>query len=145
MRYWGYLIAKLCAIAALAYFGAAFLGAAYPAPQPFLYVRQRPFAHDLTYTFVMLGWFLFCMALLYAAILDTRYRCRTCLRRLRMPIKTGSWSHVLLGPSKTEYICTYGHGTLKVFEIQSSGPHPPDWQAHDDIWKELFSSEETRK
>ena len=97
------------------------------------------------YTFVMLGWFLFCTGLLYGAILDTRYRCRTCLRRLRMPIKTGSWSHVLLGPSKTEYICPYGHGTLKVFEIQSSGPHPPDWQAHDDIWKELFSPEESKK
>jgi hypothetical protein len=93
----------------------------------------------------MLGWFLFCMALFYAAILDTRYRCRTCLRRLRMPVKTGSWSHVLLGPSKTEYICPYGHGTLKIFEIQSTGPHPPDWEAHGDIWKELFSPEETRK
>jgi hypothetical protein len=141
MRYWGYLAVKVCVVAAIAYFGASFLAAAYPTPEPFMRVEQKPFAHDLTYTFIMLGWFLFCLGLLYVAILDTRYRCRTCLRRLRMPVKTGSWSHVLFGSTKTEYICPYGHGTLKITELQITGPHPPDWKAHDDIWKELFSEE----
>ncbi len=62
-----------------------------------------------------------------------------------MPVARGSWTHILLGPPRTEYICPYGHGTLKVPELQIGGPHPPDWQAHEDIWKELFSTEETKR
>jgi hypothetical protein len=143
MRYWGYLAAKLLAIAAIAYCGIAFISYAWPVDVALQ--GAKPFATDLGYTFTMLGWFLFCTGLFYLAMLDTRYRCRTCLRRLRMPITTGSWSHVLLGPSKMEYICPFGHGTLKVPEIQITGPHPPDWEKHGDIWKELFSTEETNK
>jgi hypothetical protein len=61
-----------------------------------------------------------------------------------MPIQTGSWKNILFGPPKTEYICPFGHGTLKVPELHLTGNNPPDWQPHgDDIWKELF--EETRK
>jgi hypothetical protein len=145
MRYWAYLAAKLCAVAAIVYLSASWLESVYLYSEPFLYGRHSPFAHDLTYTFAMLGLFLLCTGLMYAAILDTRYRCRTCLRRLRMPVKTGSWSHILFGSSKTEYICPYGHGTLKVFELQITGPHPPDWKEHEDIWKELFSPEGTKK
>ncbi len=102
-------------------------------------------AASVPYTFVMLGYFLFCLGLLYLITLDQRYRCRTCLRRLRMPVLRGSWTNVLLGPPRTEYICPYGHGTLKVPELQIGGPYPPDWQAHEDIWKELFSTEATKR
>ena len=144
MRYWVYLAAKLCLVAGLAYGGTALIAHSWPVTGS-VAVRQRPFARDLTYTFVMMGWFLSCLGLFYGAIVDTRYRCRTCLRRLRMPINTGSWSHVLFGPSKLEYICPFGHGTLKVPEIQITGPHPPDWETHGDIWKELFREEETTK
>jgi hypothetical protein len=53
---------------------------------------------------------------------------------------------VLLGPPRREYICPYGHGTLKVSELQITGPHPADWQQHsDDIWAELFSTEESSR
>ena len=37
------------------------------------------------------------------------------------------------------------NGTLKVFELQITGPHPPDWREHEDIWKELFTEEETKR
>jgi hypothetical protein len=93
----------------------------------------------------MLVFWLFAVALGWLIVWDQRYRCRTCLRRLRMPIQTGSWTNVLLGPPRTEYICPYGHGTLKIAELQITGHQPPDWQPHDDIWKELFSLEETKK
>ncbi len=139
MKYWGYLAAKLLAVAVIAYAGAAAIVFFCPVSGPFASVTDRPFGRDLPYTFAMLAWFLICLGGLYLAIVDTRYRCRTCLRRLRMPINTGSWSHVIFGPSKMEYICPYGHGTLKVPELQITGPHPPDWEVHDDIWKELSS------
>jgi hypothetical protein len=146
MKFWGYLAAKLAVGAGVAYGIGIAIHRWYPLPAPFLLnVRPDPFAHDLVYTFTMLGYFLFCLGLLYLIIRDQRYRCRTCLRRLRMPVAKGSWTHILLGPPRTEYICPYGHGTLKVPELQLGGPHPPDWQAHEDIWKELFSTEETKR
>lgn len=139
MKYWSYLAAKLAAGAGVAYAIGWVIHYWYP-PQ-----SSDPFAHDLTYTFAMLGYFLFCLGMLSLIVRDQRFRCRTCLRRLRMPIARGSWTHVLLGPPRTEYICPYGHGTLNVSELQIGGPHPPDWQAHEDIWKELFSTQETKR
>ena len=44
-----------------------------------------------------------------------------------------------------EYICIYGHGTLKVPEVQITGSKS-DWEPHqDDIWKELESLEESKR
>ena len=62
-------------------------------------------------------------------------------------VSAGSWPNMLLfGQPRTEYICLYGHGTLKVPEVQITGPHGPDWEPHDeDIWKELESLEETKR
>jgi hypothetical protein len=139
MKYWGYLAAKLAAGAGLAY---AIAWAIY-----YCYLPQSAdaFAYDLTFRLLMLGHFLLCLGLLYIVVRDQRYRCRTCLRRLRMPIARGSWTHILLGPPRTEYICPYGHGTLNVSELHIGGPHPPDWQEHEDIWKELFSNQETKR
>jgi hypothetical protein len=147
MKFWGFLVAKLVAGLAVADGIGWAIHYWYPVPEPFLMgVRPDPFGHDLPYTFAMLGYFLFCLGLLYLIIRDQRYRCRTCLRRLRMPVATGSWTHVLFGPPRTEYICPYGHGTLKVPELQITGAQAPDWEKHDeDIWKELFSTEESKR
>ena len=140
MKYWGYLAAKLAAGGGVAYAVGWAINTWYPQPEPFLLdVHPDPFAHDLMYTFAMLGYFLFCLGLLYLIIGDQRLRCRTCLRHLRIPVATGSWTHVLLSPPGVEYICPYGHGTLKVPESQIGGPQAPAWQEHEDIWKELFS------
>jgi hypothetical protein len=83
----------------------------------------------------------FCAAL-YLSIWDQRYRCRVCLRRLRMPVETGSWSRMLqFGRPRIEYICPYGHGTLKEHEFQISGLENPEWTPHsDDMWEELCAS-----
>ena len=52
---------------------------------------------------------------------------------------------MLLGAPRTEYICTYGHGTLNIADLQITGRQTDDWHPHDDIWKELVSLEETKK
>lgn len=145
MRYWLYLVAKLtgvfisvCALqSALVYF--------YPKPHA---GKPSPlFLHDMLFTFGTLGVWLVGAGLLSLTLWDQRRRCRTCLRRLIMPLKTGSWGHiVLLGRPTTEMICPFGHGTLYVEELRIGGHQYRDWQAHDgDIWKELESYHQAGK
>ena len=145
MKYWAYLVAKLAAAAAILYPLRWAIALAFPEPKPFAEGGPNPLIRDLPYTFTMLFYTLFAVGLLWAIVWDQRYRCRTCLRRLRMPIQTGSWTHVLFGAPRTEYICLYGHGTLKVAELQITGHQEPDWEPHRDMWQELFSLEETKK
>jgi hypothetical protein len=53
-----------------------------------------------------------------------------------MPISTGRYAQMLLfGRPHTEYICTYGHGTLKVPDLHIGGHQPTNWEPHEDIWK----------
>ncbi|HBY62178.1 MAG TPA: hypothetical protein DEH78_20350 [Solibacterales bacterium] len=76
--------------------------------------------------------------LLAAVVLDQKYRCRTCLRRLRMPVMAGSWPNSFLrGAPRTEYICPYGHGTLRVPELQIAGRENSRWRENEDLWTEL--------
>ena len=133
MRYWGYLIAKFTVAGAiLLVLRQAIVWIFHPAR----------FAYDLAFTFAMLLFTLFAAGLIWLIVWDQRYRCRSCLRRLRMPVAAGSWTHILLiGTPRTEYICPYGHGTLKVADLQITGRENPDWQPHEDIWKELYSLE----
>ncbi len=147
MRYWAYLIAKLTVAGAFLWVIRGLIAFYAPRPETFMYsfIRPDPFTHDLGMTFVWLLFTLFAAGVFWVVVWDQRYRCRTCLRRLRMPILTGSWTHVLFGAPKTEYICPYGHGTLKVAELQITGHQEPDWEPHEDIWKELYSLEETEK
>ena len=145
MKYWGFLLAKLMA-------GALFMGLVWRAIVVSFRgslasgFEQKPFGHDLGFTSAMLLFFLACFGVLHLIVWDQRYRCRTCLRRLRMPVNTGSWPNMmLLGLPRTEYICLYGHGTLKVPEVRIT-PNSTDWESHDeDIWKELESLEASKR
>ena len=137
MRYWGYLAGKLAACAAISY---GLLGIMDSFWQPHVWIfnlRVSRFGSDLLYTSVVGIWFLITTGLLYLCIWDQRYRCRVCLRRLRMPIVTGSWSRLLFGRPRIEYICPYGHGTLNVEELQISGLENPEWTPHAEMWEEL--------
>lgn len=146
MRYWGFLIAKLAVAGALMALLRGLVRWYFARPVMYLGMPGDPFAHDLTYTTAMMVFSLFSFGLLYLVIWDQRYRCRSCLRRLRMPVNAGSWPNsFLLGRPRIEYICPYGHGTLRVPEEQVTGPATPDWHPHDDIWKELEALEESRK
>lgn len=79
--------------------------------------------------------------LLFWAWWDHRHRCRTCLRKLIMPVESGSWGNMVMrGRPRIQYICPFGHGTLSEDEVHLAGRHRPQWQPHDDnIWKELES------
>jgi hypothetical protein len=147
MKYWAFLVAKLAVAAAFLVVLRGLIRYSLPKAQTFMFdsIRPDPFGHDLLYTFSMLVFTLFAVGLVWVIVWDQRYRCRTCIRRLRMPIFTGSWTHVLFGAPHTEYICPYGHGTLKVAELQITGHQYPDWEPHEDIWKELYSLEESNK
>jgi hypothetical protein len=147
MRYWAFFAGKLIAVAAIASGLFKMLNWIWPAQQ-FPYPYPPGFAHELGYTLRVGGWFLLCCGMAYAAVWDQRYRCRTCLRRLRMPIETGSWSRMLqFGRPEIEYICTYGHGRLNVAEVQISGSEEPEWTPQQqDIWAELAgASKDSRK
>ena len=111
-----------------------------PPPPPFMYVRQPRFPYDLPSTLALGAFFLLCCGAVYLCVLDQRYRCRKCLRKLRMPIETGSWGAMLeLGRPRIEYICPFGHGTLKVSEVQITGLESGDWKESEDMWAELSS------
>ncbi len=143
MRYWAYLLGKLIAAAALSQGLYLALYRLVPAGQPEFGQMYPPrFAHALGYTLAIGLWFLLSCGMLYLAVWDQRYRCRVCLRRLRMPVETGSWSRMLqFGRPEIEYICTYGHGRLNVSEVQISGSENPEWTPQsNDYWAELTSA-----
>lgn len=96
----------------------------------------------LWFNLAMMVWFVMAAGTLYVIVWDQQHRCRTCLRRLRMPIQTGSWSRMLLlGRPRIESICPYGHGTLKEDELQISGLANPEWTPQsENIWDELCAS-----
>lgn len=138
MKYWAYLLAKLVVAAAAILAVWKLILRWLPPPDIRINNEPAPFLHDLNYTLTVLIFWLFCVGVVYLVIWDQRYRCRTCLRRLRMPIETGSWKSMLrFGKPRIEYICPYGHGTLKVPEVQITGHESADWTPHEDIWKEL--------
>jgi hypothetical protein len=142
MKYWLYLFAKLVIGA-----GAIFVlhtALVYLYPQPKLLADYGPppplFLHDMLFTFLTLGVWLIGAGLLWLILRDQYRRCRTCLRKLIMPVNSGSWGHLVFGRPRTELICPFGHGTLRIEELQITGRHLPDWEPHDDdIWKELES------
>jgi hypothetical protein len=143
MRYWAYLAAKLVFAAAVLCGVLALTIVIFPAelnPPPLAPLRDGE--QILLFNLAVLGWFLLCAGALYLIVWDQRYRCRICLRRLRMPVETGSWSRMLqFGRPRIEYICLYGHGTLKEDELQISGLENAEWTPHSgDIWDELCAT-----
>jgi hypothetical protein len=140
MRYWAYLAGKFVAAGAPLFGLLILVGKAFP-PQPHRegWPQLHTMTQDLLCGLALLGWFVLCTSALYFIVRDQRSRCRVCARRLRMPVETGSWSHMLqLGRPRIESICPYGHGTLTEDELQISGGANPQWKAHsDDIWDEL--------
>ena len=158
MRFWAYLSAKLAAAGAVFYgvlvllsrtlgrapFHPAVKAATAEKAKELAEVAQqlaplRDAGTRLWYDLALLGWFALLVVALFFIIHDQRYRCRVCLRRLRMPVETGSWGQMLqFGRPRIEYICPYGHGTLRADEVQISGLAAPEWTPQSgDIWEEL--------
>ena len=144
MKYWLYLVAKLAIAAVLVCVLQSAVVYFYPVPPPPLPRFGPPpplFLHDMLFTFLTLGVWLVGAGLCSLILWDQRRRCRSCLRKLIMPINSGSWGHlVTFGRPQTQWICPFGHGTLTIEKLQITGRQMPDWQPHDDnIWKELES------
>ena len=140
MRFWAYFAGKLLVASAASYGLFAAVHEWWPRSRYFMDDQAPAFAQDLGYTLAFGVCFLAASGLLYLCVWDQRYRCRVCLRRLRMPIETGSWSRMLqFGRPETEYICTYGHGKLNVAQLQISGSEYPEWTPQPDMWAELTS------
>lgn len=141
MKYWLYFLAKLAVVASV-FFG-LWMGmeALLPEPATIKEVKMGRFGQDLTWTTAIFAYFLAAAGALYVCVLDQRYRCRTCLRRLRMPVNSGAWDKMLrIGAPQVEYICPFGHGTLNVKLIHFNGHEGDAWREHDDnIWRELES------
>lgn len=150
MRYWLYLLAKVSVSLGVAWGVQAAFTYLYPKEAPPL-ARFGPapplFLHDMLFTFGTLGVWLLGAGLVYVSVLDSRRRCRTCLRKLIMPVASGSWGNmVIFGRPRIELICPYGHGTLSIEELQITGSQQPDWRPHDEnIWKELESYHQAGK
>src|SRR5438445_13669437 len=143
MRYWAYFAGKLLISGGMMYGLLRTLNHFWPS-DPIFYTYTPPrFGYDLQYTLLVGVWFLLCCGFLYLCIWDQRYRCRVCLRQLRMPIETGSWSRMLqLGRPRIEYICPYGHGTLKEDEFVGGAEWAGrEWTPHSgDMWDELCAA-----
>ena len=90
----------------------------------------------------LMVWFLLAAGTFYLIVRDQRYRCRVCLRRLRMPVETGSRGFMLqLGRPRVEYICPFGHGTLKQEEYETSELENPQWTGSSgDMWEDLYAA-----
>ena len=151
MRYWSYLVAKIVVATAVFIGVGEILNWLWPSEPGvirdslghthYTYVLPR-FGWDLGFTLAIFVLFLLWTLSLRWIWSDQRHRCRVCLRRLRMPVETGSWHRPLLfGRPRIEYICPYGHGTLKETELQISGTEDPEWTPHSgDIWEDLYAS-----
>ena len=141
MKYWGYFLAKLTAVAGFLWGVWVALASVWPQPEPVFIQKQlvqlNPFGTHLGYTAAMMGLWLLTVGLVYLVFLDQRFRCRSCLRRLRMPVSYGEWDQILMGRPRTDYICPFGHGTLRVPELHLASPELVKWKPIDNMWKEL--------
>src|ERR1039457_7667447 len=120
MRYWAWFVVKLAVAAAV--FGGLLklVERSFPPDKDPLAALNDAMRFLLCDLALMLC-FLLATGVLYLIVRDQRYRCRVCLRRLRMPIATGSWGRILqFGRPRIEYICPYGHGTLRQDDVQLS-------------------------
>ena len=138
MRYWAWFVAKLAVAVGVFGYLAKLIERSFPPDKDPLAPLNQGMRFLLCDLALMLCFLLFAGSL-YLIVRDQRYRCRVCLRRLRMPIATGSWDRLLQGGHpRIEYICTYGHGTLSEDDLRISGASGAEWTRHsDDIWTEL--------
>jgi hypothetical protein len=143
MRYGAYFAGKIIAAAAPLYGLLALLATLFPQkPENATdFWALETGTQTLVGSLALLGWFLVASGVLYLIVRDQRRRCRVCLRRLCMPVETGSWSRMLqFGRPRIEYICPYGHGTLKEEELQISGLQTPEWSGSADLWEDLCAA-----
>lgn len=147
MKYWAYLAGKLTAVIALTLSLQIVILNLFPTRASRFGKIRTQFLYDMPFTFAVFATLLIGAGLFSLAIRDQRRRCRTCLRRLIMPVNSGSWGNVLrLGWPRTEWICPYGHGTLRIDDLNLTGTGNQAWEPHNgNIWRELESYQKAPK
>lgn len=78
------------------------------------------------------------IAALSWSVRDQQRRCRTCLRRLELPVDIGRTGSVLLNWAGTEMVCSEGHGVLYLPESPANALDRDRWNTLDDSWASLF-------
>jgi MacB-like periplasmic core domain len=78
------------------------------------------------------------VAALSWSIRDQQYRCRSCLRRLELPVKIGRAGSVLLNWAGTEMVCPQGHGVLYLPDSSANSLERDRWSNLDESWSGLF-------
>lgn len=121
----------LCLVAliswtALHWLANLFAGSAYPLSDEYSIWLFLPLA------IVALSW----------AVRDQQRRCRTCLRRLELPVEIGRAGSVLLNWAGTEMVCPQGHGILYLPESSANSLDQGRWSTLDNTWQSLFTHED---
>lgn len=148
IRYWLWLAVKL-GIAGLIVVGVWTVAGWVIPPAPGGLLAGYPrLGSDLAYTLAVfvVGFIAFLLG--WWCAVDQVYRCRVCVRKLRMPLAEGNYGRVMReGVPHTEYICTYGHGRLRVPDVHVSGSRAPlfRWIAYRSLWEDLLDAEQHRE
>jgi hypothetical protein len=88
----------------------------------------------LFFTIFPIAWLLtFTLALLRTGE-DLQNRCRTCMKRLRLPLEEGEWGALLVRPQMIHSMCPWGHGQLVVDRLDVH------WTFSGNMWEELEAS-----
>ena len=72
------------------------------------------------------------------SVSDQRSRCRTCLRRLELPVEIGRTGSILLNWAGTELVCPDGHGVLYLPNSPENALDEDRWSKLDESWESLF-------
>jgi Zn-dependent protease with chaperone function len=75
------------------------------------------------------------------SVRDQQARCRTCLRRLELPVEIGRPGSVLLNWAGTEMVCSEGHGVLYLPDSPANSLDRDRWNKLDESWESLFREE----
>ncbi len=141
-KYWALLLGKILVVGNLAWGLGWLVGRLMPAPSHLLANWSR-LGTDWPYTLGMALGGLAIYLLLRLALWDQKFRCRVCIRRLRLPQAEGIYSSVLLGGAPyCEYVCTWGHGKLYVPELHLASSGKAIWTGYESLWDNLLRAEE---
>jgi hypothetical protein len=77
------------------------------------------------------------------SIQDQACRCPVCCRQVAMPVTVGSHSSLILDRPGVDFLCTRGHGTLRLSDLTTCTAEPYRWTPLDLSWKEVFALERT--
>jgi hypothetical protein len=74
---------------------------------------------------------------------DQSGRCPVCCRQVAMPVTVGSRSSLILDRPAVEFLCTRGHGTLRLSDLTACTGEAYAWTPLDRSWQEVFAHEKT--